>query len=105
MNPIHFSIWLAGIYFLYYLIIVLLDMAGSKRLPAAGAAGHELTFSGQPPPQDAALLLGEKMAQATAASAAPSTPEMIASGGVPLKDVFGLARKEAIVYLKEVAFN
>jgi len=30
---------------------------------------------------------------------------MIASGGVLLKDVFSLARKEAIVYLKEVSFN
>jgi hypothetical protein len=105
MNWIHFLLWLAGIYFLYYLIVVLLDVSIGKRPQAAGASGYELTFSGYSAPQDAAQLLNEKQAQTTAAIAAQSTPEMIASGGVPLKDVFSLARKEAIVYLKEVAFN
>ena len=104
MNWIHFLLWLAGIYSLYYLTIVLLDIAKSKHPQTAGSV-HELTFTEHHEPQDAALLLNQEQAQSTAATAAPSTPEMIASGGVPLKDVFSLARKEAIVYLKQVAFN
>lgn len=102
MNWIHFLLWIAGIYFLYYLIVVLLDLAKSKRTQTAGVNGHELTFSGHSAPHDAALLLQETEAQSAQTL---STPEMIASGGVPLKDIFSLARKEAIVYLKEVAFS
>lgn len=105
MNWIHFLLWLAGLYFLYYLTVFLLDLANSKRPQAANSAGRELSFAEQTTPHDAALLLDEKQAQSTAALAAQSTPEMIASGGVPLKDVFSLARKEAIVYLKQVAFS
>ena len=101
MNWIHFLLWLAGIYCLYYLTVILLDLATSKN-PQAQAAGHELTFSEQSAPHDAALLLQETEAQSAQNL---NTPEMIASGGVLLKDVFSLARKEAIVYLKEVSFN
>ena len=101
MNWIHFTLWLAGIYFLYYLTIVLLDIAKSKH-PQAHAAGHVLTFSEQHAPHDAALLLQETEAQSAHNL---DTPAMIASAGVLLKDVFSLARKEAIVYLKEVSFN
>jgi len=104
MNWIHFLLWLAGIYFLYYLIIVLLDIAGSRHPQTTGGAAHELTFSEQVTPHDAASIVQEAHAQAAIAQQ-PASPEMIASGGVPLKDVFSLARKEAIVYLKEVAFN
>jgi len=102
MNWIHFLLWIAGIYFLYYLTVVLLDLAKSKRPQSADANGHELTFSEHSAPHDAALLLQETEAQSAQTL---STPEMIASGGVPLKDIFSLARKEAIVYLKEVAFS
>ncbi len=102
MNWIHFVLWLAGIYFLYYLIVVLLDFTINRRRQSVGGPAHDLTFSGQPAPQDAALLLQETEAQS---GQGLSTPEILASGGVLLKEVFGLARKEAIVYLKEVSFN
>ena len=102
MNWIHFTLWMAGIYFLYYLTVILLDTAKNKRLQSAGSNGHELTFSEHSAPRDAALLLQETEAQSAHNL---GTPDMIASGGVLLKDVFSLARKEAIVYLKEVSFN
>lgn len=102
MNWINFTLWLAGVYFLYYLTVILLDTAKNKRLQTAGGSGHELTFSEQHQPHDAALLLQETEAQSAQNL---GTPAMIASGGVLLKDVFSLARKEAIVYLKEVSFN
>jgi hypothetical protein len=102
MNWIHFLLWLTGIYCLYYLTVILLDTAKNKRLQTAGAGGHELTFSESSAPHDAALLLQETEAQSAQNL---GTPAMIASGGVLLKDVFSLARKEAIVYLKEVSFN
>jgi len=78
-----------------------MDVAKNKN-PQAQAVGHELTFSEQSAPHDAALLLQESEAQSAHDL---GTPDMIASGGVLLKDVFSLARKEAIVYLKEVSFN
>jgi len=102
MNWIHFLLWLSGAYFLYYLTVILLDTAKNKSLQSAGSNGHELTFSEHSAPHDAALLLQETEAQSAQNL---GTPAMIASGGVPLKDVFSLARKEAIVYLKEVSFN
>ncbi|MGZ3943298.1 MAG: hypothetical protein ACXVJB_00075 [Mucilaginibacter sp.] len=102
MNWIHFLLWLAGIYFLYYLTVILLDTAKHQNPQTAGANGHELTFFEQHSPHDAALLLQESEAQFAHDL---GTPNMIASGGVLLKDVFSLARKEAIVYLKEVSFN
>ena len=102
MNWIHFLLWLSGAYFLYYLTVILLDTAKNKSLQSAGSNGHELTFSEHSAPHDAALLLQETEAQSAQNL---GTPAMIASGGVLLKDVVSLARKEAIVYLKEVSFN
>jgi len=102
MNWIHFLLWLTGSYCLYYLAVILLDMAANKRLQGAYANGRELTFSEHSAPHDAALLLQETEAQAAQHL---GTSDMIASGGVLLKDIFSLARKEAIVYLKEVSFN
>ena len=68
----------------------------------ADGSAHQLIFSDQSAPYDAALMLQETEVQSAHNL---GTPEMIASGGVLLKDVFSLTRKEAIVYLKEVSFN
>jgi len=102
MNWIHFLLWLAGIYFLYYFAVILWDTLKNKN-PQHASGRNELTFSEQIAPHDATALV--ESPQTPVAAQTHSTPEMIASGGVPLKDIFGLARKEAIVYLKEVSFN
>ena len=34
MNWLHFSIWVSGLYLLYYLVVILLDVAANKRAPA-----------------------------------------------------------------------
>ena len=102
MNWIHFLLWLAGIYTLYYLAIVLWDTLKIKTPQGAKGATNELTFSEENTPHNAASLLETEKAQAGGYTI--GTPEMIVSGGVLLKNVFSLARKEAIVYIKEVSF-
>jgi hypothetical protein len=95
MNWIHFSGWVAGLYSLYYLAVILIDLAGTKNVPAA-ALTHELTFSEQVETQ--------KPEHRPEEDARPSGMAMIASGGVPIKELFSLARKELIVYTKSVSY-
>ena len=45
MNWTHFLLWVAGLYALYYLAIVLIDLAGGSRIPAEHHTTQELTFS------------------------------------------------------------
>jgi len=106
MNWTHFLLWLGGLYALYYTAIILMDSLKNKNPVALKTAGQELTFSEPITPQNAVELLAGTAAPTSTATSLPqtSTPEMIASGGVLLKDVFSLARKEAIVYIKEVSF-
>ncbi|WP_183573804.1 hypothetical protein HDF18_08375 [Mucilaginibacter sp. X5P1] len=102
MNWIHFLLWLGGTYTLYYLALVLWDNFKMTTPQNAKSATNALTFSEQVTPHDAAALLENQ--KASAGGQPKNAPEMIASGGVVLKDVFSLARKEAIVYIKEVSF-
>lgn len=106
MNWTNFLLWLGGLYALYYLLLILLDSIRQKNPAALKAAGHELTFSEPVIPLNAIDLLENKNTPSgpTSKGQTLSAPEMIASGGVLLKDVFSLARKEALVYLKEVSF-
>jgi hypothetical protein len=98
MNWIHFSIWVAGLYLLYYLVIILLDVAAGKRKPTPAASG-ELTFSEAVQPQQ---LQHEPDPEPT--PEAKVKPEIMASGGVTLKDFFRLAKQESIIYTKPVSF-
>ena len=100
MNLTHFLLWLAGIYCLYYLVLIFIDVAGGKPAGALKLATNELTFSEDIVPHEAEHLLANDPVK----SAVKAAPEVIASGGVLLKDVFSLARKEVIDITKKVSF-
>jgi hypothetical protein len=110
MNWLHFFMWLGGLYILYYLAVLLLDVAGAKNAPAANSLTHELTFSENVAP-------AKLMHDAPAASDEPDKtrldgpaaerkqePEMIGSGGVVLDGLFKLCKQEAIVYTRSVSY-
>jgi hypothetical protein len=109
MNWLHFLLWVAGIYLFYYLIVILIDIAAGGRSPAAIAAGHELTFSEQ-----VESTRMEHNVDSAAKASIPGVrdtgikisadPEIMASGGVPIKDIFSLARKEAIIFTRSVSY-
>lgn len=95
MNWLHFSLWVCGIYMLYYLVIILTDLARARS--PTQAVIHELSFSGDVRPE---LLKAEDHAPA-----AKPQQSMISSGGVSLKETFGLARKDMLVYTRAVSFG
>jgi hypothetical protein len=95
MNWTHFFLWLAGVYTLYYLAVILIDLAGTKKIPAT-ALTNELTFSEEVQTQKPEHRLEEETK--------PAGNAMIASGGVPIRELFSLARKELIVYTKSVSY-
>jgi hypothetical protein len=109
MNWLHFFFWLAGFYFLYYLAMILFDLAGAKHAPAAGSLTQELTFSEN-------VATTKLAAQPITADAEPKTrlyepstgvkyePEMIGSGGVVIDNLFKLCKQEAIIYTRMVGF-
>ena len=96
MNWIHFFIWVAGIYTLYYLAVIGIDVAGGNRTPAAKSLTNELTFSEQVETQ--------RLEHKPEEEVKPTGNAMIASGGVPIRELFSLARKELIVYTKSVSY-
>ena len=110
MNWLHFLIWVAGIYLLYYLVNILIDAAGSGRSPADHSLTNELTFSEavQPKrlehePETENKKNNKPGVYETGAKLKPVS-EVIASGGVPIRDLFNLVRQEAIIYTRAVSF-
>jgi hypothetical protein len=105
MNWTHFLLWVAGLYTLYYLAIVLIDLAGSGRIPAEQHNTQELTFSES---VSTTQLQHEPLAEATQGNMAPAKrraePEVMASGGVSFKEMFRLAKQESIIYTQSVGF-
>ena len=107
MNWTHFLLWVAGLYALYYLAIVLIDLAGGSRIPAEHHTTQELTFSESVAPTQ---LQHEPVAESkvapgkTAPAKRQSEPEVIASGGVGFNELFRLAKQEAIIYTQSVSF-
>jgi hypothetical protein len=95
MNWLNFSFWVCGIYMLYYLVIILTDLARGRSPIKSNE--NELSFSEDGRP---ALINPEEHAPQPKAA-----PSMIASGGKSLKDTFGMARKEMIVYTRAVSFR
>jgi hypothetical protein len=91
MNWLPFTCWVGGIYLLYYLVLVLTDLARG-RSPTT-AAGQELSFA------------PELVDAAAHAPAGKPQPAMMASGGVSLKETFDLARKDMLVYTRAVSFG
>ena len=95
MNWLHFCLWVCGIYMLYYLVIILTDIARGRSPTKSGT--NEISFSHDARPE---LLKAEDHAPA-----AKPEPSMIASGGKSLKETFGLARKDMLVYTRAVSFG
>jgi hypothetical protein len=110
MNWLHFLLWIAGVYGLYYVVIILLDIVKSNRSPNVKMAGNELTFSEpiQPQKLDHVPELispnNTKTALTNTGIKIQRDPVVMASGGVNIRDLFNLARKEAIVYTRPVSF-
>jgi len=93
MTWIKFIIWLCGLYIFYYLVVIIWD-ALKNRSNQPGAIRHELTFSEDIKPALAAFEPDE----------ADDANPVIFSGGVSLKQLFNLAREEAIEYTRPVSF-
>jgi hypothetical protein len=97
MNWTHFLLWLAGGYGLYYLVVILSDLARAKRQGAVSSNPHELTFSEQVTPV-------QLVAQPAQSTKSTNNSEVLGSGGVPITDLFRLAKQEAIIYTRGVSF-
>jgi hypothetical protein len=111
MTWLQFLLWLAGIYALYYLFMIVLDMNGRERAKAGAAMSNELTFS------ESVETLRLEPQQLSDDHAKPqpafsderilklkAEPEMISSGGVSLKSLFAMARDESVLYTRPVSF-
>ncbi|MBD1395159.1 hypothetical protein [Mucilaginibacter glaciei] len=93
MSWIKFALWLSGIYSMYYAAIILWDFFRGGRSPA-DERSHELSFTEhieavQAGPEATAEIYGSSV---------------ISSGGVSLKQLFNLAREEAIEFTRPVSF-
>ena len=110
MNWLHFFIWVSGIYLLYYLAVILLDLAGSRREISAASSIHQLTFAENvvPAQMSAATVAEENTGNKTRLGEAirqrKQEPEMIGSGGVVIDNLFKLCKQEAIIYTRSVSF-
>jgi hypothetical protein len=97
MNWLHFILTTTGGYLLYYAAMILWDFKTSGRTAPDGATA-ELTFSETILPQQVEHL-PEKTPEP-----AKAPPAIIGSGGVTLKNLFGLCRDEAVLYTRSVSF-
>lgn len=110
MNWLHFFIWVSGIYLLYYLAVILMDLAGGRRATAAESSVHQLTFAENVvPAQMSATVVPEantdnKTRIDDAVRQRKQEPEMIGSGGVVIDNLFKLCKQEAIIYTRSVSF-
>ena len=93
MTWIKFALWLCGLYIFYYLLIILWDIM-KNRMPSTKGNLHELTFSEHVSPVSAMPEFNEGEYE----------DPVISSGGVSLKQMFSLAREEAIEYIRPVSF-
>jgi hypothetical protein len=106
MNWLHFFLWIACIYAIYYLVIIFTDFLRTGNKPDAQGWVNELTFSEIESPQRIVMeeqsislpITGSKAGNSQGGSA------VIASGGVLIRELFSLARKESIVYTGQVSY-
>jgi len=111
MTWLQFLLWVAGLYTLYYLLMILLDVSGKDPAKAGAAMSHELTFA---EPVEVQKLSPEPLSVSDNKPATAfanervikpkSEPEVIGSGGVSLKDLFSMARDESILYTRSVSY-
>ncbi|MGF7079718.1 hypothetical protein [Mucilaginibacter sp. UYCu711] len=108
MNWLQFLLWIAGFYTMYYLVVILLDLKGPVKTGDADETAQLLTFSEAETTQVMELEAIPKSDITTAKNhlaqklSKAATPDIIASGGVRVKEIFNLARAEAIVYSKAI---
>jgi hypothetical protein len=100
MNWLHFLSWVAGLYLVYYLALILFDYSRSKK-PSAEATG-ELTFTEDIQPKTIDHLPDK--AEAPPKPVPKTESPILGSGGVSLKSLFSLCQQEAIIYTRPVSF-
>jgi hypothetical protein len=93
MNWIRFALWLSAIYLAYYGAVISWDFLRSKKLPD-DEKSHILSFEEH---TDPIREIPDQQPEIYDAS-------ILSSGGVSLKQLFSLAREEAIEYTRPVSF-
>jgi hypothetical protein len=93
MNWIKFLLWLSIIYLAYYAALLLWDYLRSGKLPS-DERPNVLSFD-----DDA-----EPVKEIEASRPEVYDASVLSSGGVSLKQLFSLAREEAIEYTRPVSF-
>lgn len=93
MNWTKFVLWLSFIYIAYYGAIILWDFLRSRKLPA-DEKSFEISFE-----EDA-----EPVREVAAPKPEVYDASVLSSGGVSLKQLFTLAREEAIEFTRPVSF-
>jgi len=105
MNWIHFLLWLSAAYSLYYLLNILYDVAGNRYIPAAKSPTNELLFSEIEEPIFLEHRSESDSENGMTENTKPETQaEVIASGGVSIKNLYNLARKDLIIYTRSVTY-
>ena len=93
MTWIKFALWLSGCYLIYYAAMIFWDFIRNGHAPVSHDS-HELTFVEhvepiRPEPEPASEYHGSAV---------------MSSGGVSLKQLFNLAREEAVEFTRSVSF-
>ena len=110
MNWLHFLSGLGALYAIYYLAVILIDMASGRNGTGAGPVSHELTFSENVIPLQPAEAIaqsgqsGFKSQPDLQKGGQKKEPEMMGSGGVVIDNLFRLCKQEAIIYTRSVSF-
>ena len=94
MNLIRFALWISGIYLAYYVALILWDTLRSGHTPDSSGPQH-LTFTEH---QEAVPRLLQPEPDLSGSA-------IISSGGVSLKQLYSLAKDEAIEYTRNVSFH
>jgi hypothetical protein len=106
MSWLHFFLWIACIYAIYYLFIIFTDFLRTDNKPDAQGWVNELTFSEIESPQRIVMEDQSISLSITEPKAGNSQggSAIIASGGVLISELLSLARKESIVYTGQVSY-
>jgi hypothetical protein len=93
MNWIRFALWLSALYFAYYGAVICWDFLRSSKLPE-DEKSHELSFEEH----------SEPIREIPDTEPQIYDSSILSSGGVSLKQLFNLAREEAIEYIRPVSY-
>ncbi|WPU99094.1 hypothetical protein SNE26_24075 [Mucilaginibacter sp. cycad4] len=93
MTWLKFTLWVSGLYILYYTALIFWDRLRAGKADTSEGK-HELTFVEHIEPVKSFI---EDLLD-------PQTSPIVSHGGVSLKQMFNLAREEAIEYIRPVSF-